>query len=505
VDGYPSSTTHRPVAGVWAALAWVAVAALLVLLALAGDLDHDENQYVAAAQLTLAGLPYRDFAYLQTPLQPLVLAPLALLPPGLRFPAFRLASAVLGLIALALLYGASRRLGAAPRSAGLAVLLVVLSNVFLFAAGHARNDMLPLALLAAAIWLAAGALVRPRLWLAAGVFAGAATCAKISYGVPAAALALFLLFDVERRRWLPALVLGGLLGALPALPLALAAPEGFWFGVFEYPVADPQIWYAQSNPWRLTWVAKLLDSVWILVRGPALVMLVLIALARRGAAATPGERMLDWMIVGGLAAALLPTPTYRQYFVPLLAPLAVRFALLLSAQQLPRWGQLALAGTALLGAAGLAEIGTAAASGRWPALESAREAGWIGGVLRAAGVTGPVATLTPRLVLDSGAPLDPRFAAGPFVWRSADRIDPARQARLCIISPKTLGEAFAASPPAAIVVGHEGGTRAWNRGTDLDAPLAAWATGQGYTALRSPVGEAVLYVQRQPRRSGRRC
>jgi hypothetical protein len=103
-------------------------------------------------------------------------------------------------------------------------------------------------------------------------------------------------------------------------------------------------------------------------------------------------------------------------------------------------------------------------------------------------------------VLDSGAPLDPRFAAGPFVWRTGDRIDPARQARLHIISPKTLGAAFGAAPPAAIVVGYEGGTMAWNRGTDLDAPLAAWAAGQGYTAVRSPVGEAVLYVRGQPRR-----
>ena len=386
------------------ALLGALAATLLTLLALAAGIDHDEDQYVAAAQLALTALPYHDFAYLQTPLQPLLLAPVALVPPGLRFPAFRLVSAGLGLLALALLYGAQRQLGVPRRDAALAVLLAASTHAFLFGASHARNDMLPLALFAGAIWLAAAALERPRLWLAAGVLAGAATCAKISYGPPAAALGLFLALDPARRRWLAALVLGGLLGALPALPLALAAPQGFFYGVLEYPVADPRAWYAAAgDPWRLTLGAKLAETLWILVRGPALAMLVLILLARFGAGRSGGTqgaarrdavRMLDLLILGGLAAALLPTPTYRQYFVPLLAPLAVRFGLLLVARPPGVRGWAALTATALLGAMGLGELGRAAATGHWPALASAREAAWVGAQMRAAGSEGTVATLT---------------------------------------------------------------------------------------------------------------
>ena len=40
-------------------------------------IDHDEGQYVGAVAMMRFGLPYRDFAYLQTPLQPLLFAPLA--------------------------------------------------------------------------------------------------------------------------------------------------------------------------------------------------------------------------------------------------------------------------------------------------------------------------------------------------------------------------------------------------------------------------------------------
>ena len=53
------------------------LAVLLCLLAIARPVDHDESQYVAAATLSGAGLiPYRDYAYLQTPLQPLLFAPI---------------------------------------------------------------------------------------------------------------------------------------------------------------------------------------------------------------------------------------------------------------------------------------------------------------------------------------------------------------------------------------------------------------------------------------------
>lgn len=478
--------------------AWSAAALLLALLALAAGIDHDEGQYVSAAQLTLDGWPYLDFAYLQTPLQPLLLAPLAGLDAGLRFPALRLASAALALAGLAGIYAAQRCLGVNARAAATATALIALTYPFLYGAGHARNDMLPMALFAGALWAAAAALARPRWWLVAGLLAGAATCAKISYGPLSAALALFVLLDPGARRWLPLVVAGGLIGAAPGLLLWAAAPEPFRFGVLEYMSVDPAIWYAHKGDGdRYTLAARLGEALWVLVRGPALVMLVLLAAALRGDAGNArARRLLTLLIAAGLVTALLPTPTYRQYFIPLLPPLGVAFGLLLAARWPGPRVWMALAVTGAVGTASFADLGRAAWTGRWPALDMAREAQWIGQELHAANAEGMVATLTPPLALDSGAPLDPRFAPGPFVWRTGDRIDPARQARLTMVSPATLDAAFAATPPAAIVTGYEGGDMPWNNGVDLDAPLAAWARAHGYRQLDSPVGAATLYLRR---------
>jgi hypothetical protein len=61
---------------------FVLAALLLGISLLTRPINHDEGQYVGAIALMRSGLPYRDFAYLQTPLQPLLLAPLSFLPAG---------------------------------------------------------------------------------------------------------------------------------------------------------------------------------------------------------------------------------------------------------------------------------------------------------------------------------------------------------------------------------------------------------------------------------------
>ena len=77
------------------------MALILCALALVRPIDHDESQYVAAAVLTAHGLlPYRDYAYLQTPLQPFLFAPLAWMAGVAAWPALRLANALLGAVAL---------------------------------------------------------------------------------------------------------------------------------------------------------------------------------------------------------------------------------------------------------------------------------------------------------------------------------------------------------------------------------------------------------------------
>ena len=91
----------------------------LLALAFVRPLSVDESQYVAASALTAHGLlPYRDYAYLQTPLQPFVFAPLHLLFPGHLLLAIRLANALIGAATAVLVYLTARRIGASERAPG---------------------------------------------------------------------------------------------------------------------------------------------------------------------------------------------------------------------------------------------------------------------------------------------------------------------------------------------------------------------------------------------------
>ena len=108
-----------PVSTVGAVL-FAGLAALIC--ALTARLSHDEEQYVAAAVLALHLRPILDFAYLQTPLQPLVFAPLVGLAGTKAFLACRLVSAALAAAACTLAYPIVRRAGG---SAGLAAFSVV--------------------------------------------------------------------------------------------------------------------------------------------------------------------------------------------------------------------------------------------------------------------------------------------------------------------------------------------------------------------------------------------
>src|SRR5258706_6199071 len=105
--------------------AFAALVLLLVLLSLVRPLDQDESQYVGAAALTAkGGLPYLSYAYLQTPLQPLLFGPLAALFGPWAWPGLRIANALLGATAIGLVHRAAREAGAEPRAALIAAAAV---------------------------------------------------------------------------------------------------------------------------------------------------------------------------------------------------------------------------------------------------------------------------------------------------------------------------------------------------------------------------------------------
>lgn len=459
----------------------VLVALAFALLAMLRPVDHDESQYVAATVLAWHGLPYRDFAYLQTPLQPLLFAPITAVLGGFAWPGLRLFNAALSAAAVAFVFAAARRAGAGERTALAAALAMAACDILLFGAAMARNDALPTALLAAALWLASRSATR-RSAFAVGLCLSAAAAAKISFALPAAAYGLWALDD---RRRLPLWVA---LGTLPAIALLAftyaAAPADFIFGVFDFPARAPAEYYA-ARPWKLGWPAKAIDTLKFLALGPALLALVVVA-RDRGRATV---RWLDWLIVAGLIAALLPFPTWRQYLAPVLPPLFVRLAL--AWQHAPPTRLVRIA-AAVFVAAGLAPTIAALAETR-PAMPAAmREGAAIGAALDRAKVAGPVATLSPQFLPAAHAAPDRRFAAGPFAWRTRALVADAEQPARHIVTPATIATQFGASPPHAILVG---GEAKWSSGdAALDRPLESWAIAAGWRRLPLDSARFRLYA-----------
>ena len=62
---------------------------LFAVLSVLRPVNHDESQYVAATILARNALPWRDFAYFQTPLQPVLFAPFAAGMGALAWPTLR--------------------------------------------------------------------------------------------------------------------------------------------------------------------------------------------------------------------------------------------------------------------------------------------------------------------------------------------------------------------------------------------------------------------------------
>ena len=448
-------------------------------------IDHDESQYVAAAVLTAHGLiPYRDYAYLQTPLQPYAFAVLAAAFGTWTWPSLRLVNALLGAVAIACVHRAARAGGASAGAALAAAGGFASCDILLFSIGTARNDALPAACLAAALPL----IVRqdrdatPLRALLTGLLLAAAAAAKISYALPAATYGAATLFN---RRRLPLWVA---LGAAPPVAFVLwavaQAPSAAAFGIFQFPSAAPAQFYAAST-WKQSLVGKIGDTLKFLALGAALPTLALLVAARRRTRPT----LIEALALAGLVAALLPVPTWRQYLLPMLPPLFVAAALLWTVRPPGRRARVVLGVFAGVGAVA-SLYGFLDAPPRSTMVAAFADGHAIRAALDRAGEPGPVATLSPEFLPATGRLPDPRFATGPFYFRSHDLVPAAAEPALRLVSRPRLG-AVALLPPAVLV----GGEGRWDSGDPrLDDALEGWARQHRYRRIAIASDRFRLYV-----------
>ena len=474
-------------------------------LALATPFDHDESQYVAGAMLSGHLTIFRDFLYLQPPLHAWAYAPLGWLFPHDVMLAMRLATGASALGVLWFLWAAQRIAGISRDSAIVALLLMASTAAFQFTAGVVRNDMLPTLLLSIGTMLTLRALRdrRRSLWLAAGLFLGLAMSAKLNFVPVGAAVGLFLLRADHRssRRDAAWLSTGIMAGLIPLLAGWAAEPEAFLYGVVTYGATAPHAWYALNGAGiELTPLGKVAQLLLALAKGPALIALLLVggsAFMARGRPGVAGRQMALWMAAGAIMGAALPTPAQLQYVMPLIPPLALALGHVLDDAR--RW--IDRRRHLLIGLLGIGVVPglllpvrdmTAMAAQGSPVLEAGAGAVWAGRIVRQQAQGDSVATLSPHMIAGSGLRLDPRFAPGPFAYRTGWTIPAAQARRLQVMTPGTLAD-MDADPPAAILTGYERGTRTLPLAPDKG--LIAYALRHGYRTWPMPDGVGTLYVR----------
>lgn len=229
-----TSRYRGPVAA--ALLAIVVLAAANLIL---GDLNQDEGWYLYASLNVANGqLPYRDFAYTQGPMLPLVYSFFAPVIHHYGVAGGRAITWTLGFAAAVLAGLTARKLGG--RAAGALAFIICGLNVY---QGYFTTVVKTYALCAFFIMLGFFALSlwadRRRIgWLVlSGIAFSAASGTRVSSGILLAVVGFWLLFGIRRWgrwSWLWFGLAGGISLIAIFLPLYVVAPDGFRFGLIEY-------------------------------------------------------------------------------------------------------------------------------------------------------------------------------------------------------------------------------------------------------------------------------
>ena len=339
-------------------IALLALAAWLVLsLAnlLLGELNQDEGWYLYAARLVSGGeLPFRDFAFTQGPMLPLVYALAQPVVDAWGVGGGRALTALLGLAAALAAAAFAARIAPPGRKEAAALLAFILIAVNVY---HSYFTTVVKTYSLCALLLTKGLLVvamaRERrstaLFAWAGLVLAAAAATRITTGLALATVGLCLLCNRKAngdRAWI-AFGLGGATGLALFLGLFYAlAPESFRFFLLDYHAYREAGGLFSTLAFKIGLVSRVTQAYLAAIAlGVGLVLLRVAGLAR-------GEGPRDcfvvtaWLTLAGIALVQAAAPfPYDDYQVPLF-PL---FAALLAAAvfRLPALAAPRVAGAAL--------------------------------------------------------------------------------------------------------------------------------------------------------------
>lgn len=496
------------------------VVLFLVLLVLGAGclpraLNHDEAQFVASgALLNRAGLlPYLDYPYFHFPNLVFVFAGLFSAGNFLLLTArsFNVACAwLLLLLVFSLLLGAFRSLGEKRWPVAAAITLILALNpLFRFTAGRAWNHDLPMLASVAAFATLLRA-VQPdgsRRWMAAsGAFLGVAIGTRLTFlplVVPFVALTVvFRPIGSPRHRGVVIFFAAFAFSLLPTIALFAANPKNF---LFYNLVSNGQLnllFRRSAEPNNISLGEKLLFPLRLILRSPANLLFVIgfgvfagwfpFREGWRSVLRFPEATAILVIVPFAILGALIPTPSYRQYYYQV-----VPFLLLGTAFGIARfWTAPALRAKlfrllTLVLAASLLEVipdlhqsGVLTRPDRWDVWEVHK----TGLEIRSKVGAGPVLTLSPLYPLEGGAGIYKEFCTGPFAWRIAPFAEEKNAARFDLVSADNLDEFLRDKMPPAIL------TRVEKRA--LEKPFVDYARSNKYRKVTLANG-GVLWLRRE--------
>lgn len=498
-----------------AGMAVAALFAILLLLfvrALARDLNHDEEQFIAPAVLLLrAGLlPYRDYPCFHSPDLIYVFAAIFSTTSHFLLAARCFNASCAALLLLLLFAFTVRRFRAGPEVGWLVglgfVLILSLNPFFRFTAGLAWNHDLPVLATVTAFlaFLGAGKGGRPWLWLAVcGGCVGLAIGTRLSFAPLVAPFALAtLLFPLRGRKRIFGLSIFGSGVAAALLPVAWifwAAPRQFIFDNFTYNSTINLLYRQSTMPHKIAFWNQLICPFQFFLSSPADILLIagFIFFAvrpwwRSGWSGWRNDReisvlllLLPFLFIGSWA----PTPSYPQYYYPFVPFFLLGNIIGLARERPLRPRTLWLLSLAVIvslletipslpNPKGLLQPST------WPVFAAHEKAEAIATLVP----RGRVLTLAPLFPLEGGRQIYEGFATGPFAWRTASFVAPRSRAALGFVAPVDLDRFLATDPPAAILTGFER--------SEFEGPFLKYASRHGYLSHPLP-GCGVLWLPRK--------
>jgi 4-amino-4-deoxy-L-arabinose transferase-like glycosyltransferase len=388
---------------------------------------------------------------------------------------------------------------------GGAVFLIA-NPVFIYTSGLAWNHDFPVLLNALALVVYCRALQREDRgkWVAiAGALLGMAVGARLIFVLLLIPFLMMALFYPGLGAWkrrlhsVTALLLGTFAALSPALLTFALSGERFVWGNLGYHQLN-ELYRQQTGHTQMMTPESKLDYLRDVLTEPGTLILLLLAAIllltnlrrmRMEPARYIGFALASLLIPFALVGALIPTPTwYQYYYAPVsLLVLGVIYGLVPHSGRTKLDWRLGLFLVAVIasGVAGLSGYLRAGllSTENWVPIKTHR----TGEEIKVRVPDGKVLTLAPIFPLEGGVGIYKELAAGPFTWRSATLMPAGERAQLGIISEQELGELLASDPPAGILVGYE---------PDLEGPLARYAQDGNFVPFDLMDGKTLWVARR---------